>query len=305
MPLGCPSCENDKISCIGVIPSTNVFAGRILSEPLDGGKLFRCLSCHLHFRFPRMPKSKLDELYRLGEENNWANQPVDRKDWHIAGNWIASNYERGSVLDVGCFAGKFLEFLGPDFKRFGIEIHSGAAKKAEQKGVQILGEDYISLETFSDTFDVVVAMDVIEHVPDPYFFLKLLVGVLRPGGSIIISTGNTQATSWQWMGSRYWYCTIAEHISFINPAWCYHVAQKINLKVDRIWFFSHATQTLQQRLIDFGKNTIYLAAPGLMQWMRKRGVGRLDATKHIELFDHPPAWLSAKDHLITFFKRPL
>jgi SAM-dependent methyltransferase len=39
-------------------------------------------------------------------------------------------------------------------------------------------------------FDVVVSMDVVEHVPDPLPWLKEAVRVLRPGGTLFLTTPN-------------------------------------------------------------------------------------------------------------------
>lgn len=47
-----------------------------------------------------------------------------------------------------------------------------------------------------ETFDVVLALEVVEHVPDLPGFLKELSSLVRPGGSLILSTINRTAASY-------------------------------------------------------------------------------------------------------------
>lgn len=299
----CPSCKTLNLSRLGGIAATDVFAGRSLSRPLLGGELFRCNDCRLYFRHPRLSKEELDGLYRLGQANNWEDHLSNRNDWRIAADWIRQEGKGRKILDIGCYDGGFLDSLGKDYERFGIEIHESAAERARGRGIDIIGADYSDLAEIADKFDVVVAMDVIEHVPDPKYFLALLKKVLKPGGRMIVSTGNTQAPSWRWMGSRYWYCTFAEHISFISPEWCYLVAKQTDLAVIRIHRFSHSVSNRKRQLEELAKNLVYKLAPGFMSWLRLNGFGGKDARKHAALAHHPPPWPSAKDHFLALFQK--
>ena len=257
----------------------------------------------MYFRHPRLSKEELDGLYRLGQPNNWEDQLSNRKDWQIAAGWIRSEGVRTRVLDIGCFDGRFLDSLGSEYERFGIEIHDMAADRARRRGIQIIGTDYNDLTNTTDVFDVVVAMDVIEHVLDPKYFLTLLGRALKPGGSLIVSTGNTRALSWRLMGSRYWYCTFSEHISFINPEWCYLAAKQIGLAVSSIKLFSHSAPSRRRQLEELIKNIAYKLVPRFMGWLRMKGFGGKDARKYAALANHPPPWPSAKDHFIALFTK--
>jgi len=187
---------------------------------------------------------------------------------------------------------------------YGIEIHPQAAERAKQAGVEIIGNDFSALSSVNARFDVVTSFDVIEHVHNPLEFLKMLGKVSKKGGLIIISTGNSMSSAWRLMGSRYWYCAIAEHISFINPAWCNYMAKECGLEVVDSVRFSHVPQselTTSSKIKESAMNITYLLFPFLLHFLRRKGFGQKDVGQYPELIDYPPRWMAAKDHFIVKF----
>jgi len=305
MLIICPSCKSPIVKVIGNIPDSNIFAGRLLSKPLKGERLYRCNQCYLYFRYPRLSKEKLDDLYRQGSIDNWNAKAQIRNDWQIAASWIRENLGAGArVLDVGCFDGRFLVSLGKSYERFGIEIHRQARQRAECMGIRILGEDIITLNNLSQDYDAVTAIDIIEHLHDPYRFLMSLARVTRPSGLIIISSGNMEAITRRLMKARYWYCTIAEHISFINLFWAHKAAKDLGLSVERTAYFSHIKSSLPRHFSEFSKNILYFLLPSVVKHIRAIKNGRKPYEPHKELLDHPPGWYSAKDHFAVMFRKP-
>lgn len=300
-PVECPACLHRGATSIGAIPSANYFAGRTLEEVLPGGTLFRCERCELGFRFPRLPKSRLDELYRAGTPTAYRSDTAERADWQLAKRAIDSRLGRSpKVLDVGCFDGGFLDNLDTEF-RFGIEINSEAAARAHSRKVNILGTDFEALPDGLE-FDAITTFDVIEHVHDPRTFLRKLIARLAPGGLLLISTGNLDAWTWRIAGARYWYCAIPEHISFLSRRWFEHASAELGIELLSVTAFSHRDWSVANRGKEALANSLYLSLPSVCRYLRSRGVGTHDASRHPEVRDYPPSWMSAKDHVLAVYR---
>jgi SAM-dependent methyltransferase len=216
----CRCCGGRNVIGRGKIPDSRNFAGRLLPAPLAGGSLFRCASCAFVFRFPIYTQSEYDALYREGSSSTW--DDTDRIDHELVRDAVRRHSRAGSVLDVGCGGGRLLMPLAGQYSTFGVEINAQAARKAEDRGVRIVASDVREMQSLGRQFDAVVCCDVIEHLPEPLEFVRTLLSVTAPGGLLAISTANANAWSWRLAGSRFWYCYLPEHISFVSPEWFGH-----------------------------------------------------------------------------------
>jgi 2-polyprenyl-6-hydroxyphenyl methylase/3-demethylubiquinone-9 3-methyltransferase len=138
----------------------------------------------------------------------------DRIDQHWQGDECSRTPLAGkTALDVGCGAGLLTEPLA----RLGAsvtgidaspEVIAVAREHAEAMALAI---DYRAgdVQEFQCQFDLVTAMEVVEHVADPSTFLKALARRLAPGGLLILSTPN--ATAW----SRLMMITVGEGLGRI------------------------------------------------------------------------------------------
>lgn len=101
------------------------------------------------------------------------------------------------VLDIGCGGGLLSEpvarmgasVVGADASEKNIGI---ARTHAEQSGVSV---DYRAvtaeqLATDGEQFDVVLNMEVVEHVADVAFFMETCASLVKPGGLMFVATIN-------------------------------------------------------------------------------------------------------------------
>lgn len=238
----CRQCGSADLEDLGACPSGRIFAGQTLASPWPGGRLYRCARCELVFKHPLRPEADFQRMYGSSSQDVWITKKV-RYDQLRVIELIKKRVKSGTVLDLGCYDGALLRDLGNGYQRFGIEASRAAAEVASQSKIDILGNDIADLAAMDMRFDVICAVDVIEHLRDPFSFLKAVADKLAPGGMVVLSTGNAACPSWRAIGSRFWYGALPEHISFISPEWARLAAAQLGLRVSELHVFRHADLT--------------------------------------------------------------
>ncbi len=163
--------------------------------------------------------AEIDKFQAMAEE--WWNPEGKFKPLHMLNpcrldyitSQIAAEFDRDltasapfaglRILDIGCGGG----LLAEPMARLGAEVVGADAAErnipvarlhAEQSGLDI---DYrhTSAEALADAgeqFDVVLNMEVVEHVSDPQAYLNACHALLKPGGLMICSTLNRNPKSY-------------------------------------------------------------------------------------------------------------
>ena len=88
-----------------------------------------------------------------------------------------------------------------------------AVEHARERGVPTL--DDAQMREQEGTFDVVTAIEVMEHIADPVPALQGIRRMLRPGGLLFLTTGN--ARPYRGRIDRWAYVIPEIHVSFFEP----------------------------------------------------------------------------------------
>jgi SAM-dependent methyltransferase len=98
---------------------------------------------------------------------------------------------QGRLLENGCGVGLYLEHLDPlGCETVGLEFEFSRALEAKEKAANLVGGAGENLPFPSESFDLILSNEVIEHVIDDAKAVEEMVRVLLPGGRLILFCPN-------------------------------------------------------------------------------------------------------------------
>src|SRR5438034_3703599 len=140
-----------------------------------------------------MDEGAYEQHYRQEDEHWWFR---GRREviWSLLRR--AGLPENPRLLDAGCGTGRNLVEFGRLGPARGIDTSRQAVDFCHRRGLDNVAEARIEELPFPDaSFDLVLACDVVEHVPDDAAALTELRRVVAPGGRLLLTV---PAYRWMW-----------------------------------------------------------------------------------------------------------
>lgn len=197
----------------------------------DGHPIVRCGGCGLLFRGDMPGDEDLmsiygDDYFCAGIEGTGGegypdylgDEELHRRNARRRLALVERYVSPGRLLDVGCAAGFFLdEARGRGFDVVGVELAPSMAKHArEQLGLEVVEEAFLRAKLPPAPYDCITMWDYIEHSLDPAADLELARGLLRPGGALALSTGDSGSLVARVSRSRWHLLTPRHHNYFFD-----------------------------------------------------------------------------------------
>ncbi|MGB3757879.1 MAG: class I SAM-dependent methyltransferase [Rivularia sp. (in: cyanobacteria)] len=154
-------------------------------------EIMRCTKCTLEYSSPLEAGSNLFYQWITSRKGYY---PKSRWEWFAVTEEIEKRKKTNSasILDVGCGGGNFLEIARkiPSLRLFGLDTTPESIKQCRDKGFDAYCQ---TIESFQDSypgdkFDFLVSFHCLEHISNPKSFVKSMLTLLKPEGSIFIST---------------------------------------------------------------------------------------------------------------------
>jgi len=161
----------------------------------------RCGRCTHQFVFPSVSAEDQVEIYAdhyfaaggdwaVGHFGNVAYADAETQLRREAREILATlPLTAGSILDIGCAGGVFLD----EARRVGftdvagIELNASMAEQARTRhGITVWHGGIETASLDRESFDVVTLLDCLEHIPAPLAALQKVARWLRPGGVVLI-----------------------------------------------------------------------------------------------------------------------
>ncbi len=99
-------------------------------------------------------------------------------------------------LDVGCGTGALLHHLQQSNEAHGVDYFPIALEFSAKRGItHLVHGNAEALPLATNTYDAVVSLDTLEHVPDHVAAAQEIFRVLKPGGIFVM---NVPAFQWLW-----------------------------------------------------------------------------------------------------------
>lgn len=185
-PRECPVCQSTRFRRILGFDSFQFY-----TDSTDLSKEVRvsdsmCLDCYCVHKNPLYTELGLQVV--LGEAGYSYGASVGRDEQDISALQARGLLRDGaSVLDAGCYDGRFLARFPQTMRRIGVDIDRPALERGKQNfpAIEFILGDF---ETFHTTIkpDVILMLHVLEHLPRPRLALKNLRANSHPNTVLVV-----------------------------------------------------------------------------------------------------------------------
>jgi 2-polyprenyl-3-methyl-5-hydroxy-6-metoxy-1,4-benzoquinol methylase len=135
--------------------------------------------------------------------------------------WCASR-----ALDIGCGEGAFSLYLAhADWKVVAIDVLKPDLKHPNIKFIQM--DVYDMSDDYDNTHDLVLMMEIIEHLEDPDEAVKIAFNAVRPNGKLLITT--PWVNTWDYEEDHIWRFDEEGVVSLLPDGWECATIEKDNI----------------------------------------------------------------------------
>ena len=195
-------------------------------------ELVRCPTCLLVW-LRRPPKPEDMQLHYTDAYHKLISASgKDFARWGFRLDMIAKFKQSGTLLDLGCSSGAFLQSMRSEaWKLHGIEMSAAEAAEAEAtSGARVFVGNVVEAPFPGESFDVITCFDVLEHLYEPRRVMARVAEWLKPGGIFYILVPNVDSAEARVFRS-YWHgLELPRHLFHYSPESLRFLANSVGLQ---------------------------------------------------------------------------
>ncbi|MDX1410665.1 MAG: class I SAM-dependent methyltransferase [Nitrospirales bacterium] len=186
------------------------------------------------------------------------------------------------ILDVGCWDGAFLASCPSSWVRHGVEPNKQAAVLARERGLDVFSETFEMAQLMNESYNVVVMLDVLEHLPHPLSALRKVSEILTSDGYLFGLTGSSNSRGARIFRGCWYYYNYPEHVTFFSPFSVKVAIESLGMKVKAVKKYRpHGSSLVQtgKKIKNLLLNTQEKKAPHLPVPVRKQDMIKLGISR--------------------------
>ncbi|MFN8145386.1 MAG: class I SAM-dependent methyltransferase [Bacteroidia bacterium] len=196
----------------------------------ENAGLVRCNSCRTVFTRIIPTEERLIWIYK-----NYPRVPAvsetTKKRYHEILDKLESFRKTNRLIDVGCGEGFFLvEAKKRGWDVYGTEYSSVYIEDCSRKGIQMFQGELGNVPLEPGSFDVIVTIEVFEHLRNPLNETILFNKMLRDGGALYLTTPNFNALSRYILKKNWSIICFPDHLFYFTPKSLNHLLQRNGFK---------------------------------------------------------------------------
>ena len=212
--------------------------------------LFECGSCGLLFQDPEVIAGRLAEFY---PEGYWWNESgplatiearyrefVLKRDQVSFVSSLFAEPMKHRLLDIGCGSGGFVKLAGEaGFDAFGMDSSKGAVDTGMEAGVeQLVCATEQDLRAAGEQYDILTLFHTLEHVLEPFQYLKRIRDLLKKPGSLIVQVPNRESYQARIYGTRWYGLDCPRHVCNYTRHSLLYLLGRCGFRIQKIRHFS-------------------------------------------------------------------
>lgn len=260
--IGCPLCGateyKKKFSVFHSKSNVLKIIGIEGENPL--ADIVDCNACGHSYMTPVLKDELLSRYYSVLNSEFYSGSHdapvnINQKEYKDYTAKIKKLKPSGRILEIGCGNGFLLKGLeSAGYECYGVEPSPVAQAHAKNVlGLNVENGFLDQTSFYQQQFDIVILIDVVEHITDMRTFMTQVKHVMADGAVIFIGTGNIDSLNAKIAGPDWGYFLSWEHVSFFNRKSMQQLLASNNFSEINICGTSLQHRPLQN-IFEFGKN---------------------------------------------------